>query len=50
MTLRIRIVSAPPGEAPQWVREQWIGCELPLVARMAIGTFSGVGVLKTSTA
>ena len=26
----IRIVSVPSGEAPQWVREKWVGLELPL--------------------
>ena len=26
----IRIVSIPPGEAPTWVRERWVGLELPL--------------------
>lgn len=29
---RIRIVAAPPGEAPPAVRAAWIGCVLPLVA------------------
>ena len=27
----IRIEAVPPGEAPQWVREQWVGLALPLV-------------------
>jgi len=27
---KIRIVAFPPGEAPQAVREAWIGLELPL--------------------
>ena len=27
----IRIVNTPPGEAPLWVREKWVGLELPLV-------------------
>jgi len=26
----IRITSVPPGEAPQWVREKWVGLMLPL--------------------
>jgi hypothetical protein len=30
MTGRIRIVAVPMGEAPQWVREKWVGLELPL--------------------
>jgi hypothetical protein len=29
---RIRIVAAPPGEAPPAIRAAWIGCLLPLVA------------------
>lgn len=28
---RIRIVQAPIGEAPLWVREAWIGVELPVL-------------------
>lgn len=27
----IRIISTPPGEAPQSIREAWVGLELPLV-------------------
>ena len=30
MIASVRIVRAPIGEAPLWVREAWIGCELPL--------------------
>jgi hypothetical protein len=26
----IRIVGVPPGEAPLWVRERWVGLQLPL--------------------
>lgn len=26
---KIRIVSTPPGSAPQWVREGWVGVEIP---------------------
>jgi hypothetical protein len=29
-TRYIRIVRPPPGEAPLWVRERWVGLELPL--------------------
>jgi hypothetical protein len=28
----IRIISVPPGEAPDWVREAWVGVVLPLPA------------------
>jgi hypothetical protein len=27
---RIKIVATPVGEAPDWVREAWVGLELPL--------------------
>ncbi|HSX48807.1 MAG TPA: hypothetical protein VLE44_00945 [Candidatus Saccharimonadales bacterium] len=27
---RIRIVDTPPGQAPEWVRKEWIGLELPV--------------------
>lgn len=26
----VRIIDVPPGEAPAWVREKWLGLELPL--------------------
>ena len=29
----IRITAAPAGAAPAWVREKWVGLELPLIAR-----------------
>ena len=29
-TAHIRIVTVPPGEAPQWVRQKWVGLTLPL--------------------
>jgi len=28
---KVRIISAPPGEAPKEVREVWIGLELPIL-------------------
>ena|SRR5579862_3402272 len=27
---RIRIIDVPPGQAPEWVRQQWVGLELPV--------------------
>lgn len=27
---RIRIISTPAGQAPEWVRQQWVGLELPI--------------------
>ena len=28
---RIRIISIPQGEAPEWVRKAWIGLEIPII-------------------
>ena len=34
MTVRyIRITAVPEGAAPKWVREKWLGLELPLVIK-----------------
>lgn len=30
MRERIRIISTPPGQAPEWVRDEWVGVELPV--------------------
>ena len=30
---KVRIIATPPGEAPLWVREKWVGLELPLAQR-----------------
>ena len=27
----VRIVAAPPGEAPLWVRQKWVGLDLPVI-------------------
>lgn len=32
----VQIVAVPRGEAPPWVREQWVGLELPLAANEAM--------------
>ena len=42
----IRIVKTPEGEAPLWVRQAWIGCEMPLMgtATDPVGLFSRVPV------
>lgn len=32
---RIHITSVPPGEAPEWVREKWVGLYLPLALRQS---------------
>jgi hypothetical protein len=41
----VRIIAIPPGEAPLWVREKWVGLELPL-ARTSPGRFLGFGALS----
>jgi len=41
---RVRIVQRPEGEAPQWVRDAWIGLELPLLDKAPVTTV-GFGVL-----
>ncbi|KQY62310.1 MULTISPECIES: hypothetical protein [unclassified Brevundimonas] len=41
---RIRIVRRPAGEAPEWVRDAWIGIEIPLLVAEPVST-SGFGVL-----
>jgi hypothetical protein len=33
--LYLNISSTPPGEAPEWVREQWVGLSLPLAQQSA---------------
>ena len=38
----IRIVSTPAGQAPEWVREKWIGIEIPLAEQEEAGTQAGV--------
>jgi len=37
---KIRIVSIPKGEAPEWVREAWIGLEIPIVKEEPEGAWS----------
>ena len=47
MPLCLRITSVPPGEAPLWVREQWVGLALPLVRQdESPTTFLTSGVLS----
>jgi len=42
------VTEVPPGEAPQWVREKWVGLKLPLaqrssrpIRRMTAGVITG---------
>ncbi|AUN32204.1 hypothetical protein [Niveispirillum cyanobacteriorum] len=44
----VRIVAVPPGEAPLWVREAWVGLELPLVRYLSSRKFLCAGVLSGS--
>jgi hypothetical protein len=42
----IRIAHVPPGEAPLWVREKWVGLELPIAdAQTNADRFHTSGVL-----
>ena len=43
----LKITSTPPGEAPDWVREKWVGLSLPLAdEEEAAHTFETFGVLS----
>mgnify|MGYP000966107086 CR=1 FL=1 len=45
--MKIRIKSTPPGEAPEHVRQAWIGLEIPVPPRFAARRRGfGVGVLS----
>lgn len=35
--MRIRIISLPAGEAPERVRQEWVGCEFPVVKAEVFG-------------
>ena len=41
-TNSIRIISTPPGQAPEWVRKGWINVEIPLVEEEGSGHQRGV--------
>ncbi len=44
---RVRIAGLPPGEAPEEIRQAWVGLELPLARGQAKGRFQNtVGVLS----
>jgi hypothetical protein len=42
----IRIITIPPGEAPLWVREKWVGLELPLADGDNVAQVFTSGVLS----
>jgi hypothetical protein len=44
----IRIISTPPGDAPLWVREKWVGLELPIVGEGCIQSLSFSVLIKSS--
>jgi len=37
----IQIIAPPPGQAPEWVRKQWVGCILP-TSGTSLGRHLGV--------
>jgi hypothetical protein len=45
-TAKIRIVAVPPGEAPFWVRQEWVGLELPLTRYTKLQSAHIFGVLS----
>jgi hypothetical protein len=42
---KIRIIAVPPGEAPFWVRQEWVGLELPLTRYPRLQSAQTFGVL-----
>ena len=42
----VRIIAAPPGEAPLWVRQKWVGLDLPVTRYSGQSRFLGLGVLS----
>lgn len=42
---RFKIIAMPPGQAPEWVRKEWIGLELPMIPMESVlfqvGVFGG---------
>ena len=46
---RIRICSVPPGDAPLWVREKWVGVELTSVLGASPRDFRSASVLAPAS-
>ena len=42
----VRIVAVPPGEAPLWVRQKWVGLDLPVMRYAAHRKLHAFGVLS----
>jgi len=40
----VRIVAVPPGEAPFWVRQKWVGLDLPVIRYAAHRKLLAFGV------
>lgn len=40
--MRIKVIKAPPGQAPQWVRDAWVGIELSVATDEVIGIQTGI--------
>ena len=38
----VKIISTPPGQAPEWVRQKWVGLDLPTSLPIANGIEMGV--------
>ncbi|OYU39498.1 MAG: hypothetical protein CFE33_08955 [Pseudorhodobacter sp. PARRP1] len=47
--MQIKIIATPSGEAPLWVRQAWIGLELPL-QRPGLHDVQGLGVFAARSA
>ena len=47
---KIKIIATPPGEAPEWVRKEWIGVIIPVPPEFPFGTERGVVSGKKVTA
>ena len=47
--VRIRIKSVPPGDAPLWVREKWVGVELTSVLGASAKQFPAASVLARTS-
>jgi hypothetical protein len=45
-SITVRIVAIPQGEPPLWVREQWVGLELPLARGPSAASFYGFGAIS----
>ena len=42
--MKVRIVSVPPGQAPEWVRKEWVGLELLVTIVSSPEEFEQTGV------